>query len=137
MTPTAPPASTVEASPSETAALTGMKEAFERLLVFGIGHRFPMMGAAVGLLAECKGRVVCTGMGKSGVVLRKVAATGYWEETVARFFESPIDPVPSAEVLRELYTTYRPEVIGLGMGQYIVRARIDHAAQVGLFVEMA
>lgn len=31
--------------------------------------------AAVQLLADCKGRVVCTGMGKSGVVLRKVAAT--------------------------------------------------------------
>ncbi len=48
--------------------------------------------------------------------LRKVAATGYWEETVARFFESPIDPKPSAEVLRDLYETYRPEVIGLGTG---------------------
>ncbi len=48
--------------------------------------------------------------------LRKVAATGYWEETVARFFESPVDPRPSAEVLRELYDTYRPEVIGLGTG---------------------
>ena len=30
--------------------------------------------------------------------LRKVAATGYWEETVARFFESPIDPKPAGEV---------------------------------------
>ena len=48
--------------------------------------------------------------------LRKVAATGYWEETVARFFESPIDPRPSGEVLRELFDTYRPEVIGLGTG---------------------
>jgi len=48
--------------------------------------------------------------------LRKVAATGYWEETVARFFESPIDPMPSAEVLSELYETYRPAVIGLGIG---------------------
>ena len=48
--------------------------------------------------------------------LRKVAATGYWEETVARFFESPVDPRPAAEVLRELYETYTPEVIGLGTG---------------------
>lgn len=48
--------------------------------------------------------------------LRKVAATGYWEETVARFFESPIDPRPSAEVLRALYETHQPEVIGLGTG---------------------
>ncbi|MDH3405039.1 MAG: KpsF/GutQ family sugar-phosphate isomerase [Acidobacteriota bacterium] len=30
---------------------------------------------AVALLAACRGRVVCTGMGKSGLVLRKVAAT--------------------------------------------------------------
>lgn len=48
--------------------------------------------------------------------LRKVAATGYWEETVARYFESPIDPRPSAEVLRELYDTHQPEQIGLGFG---------------------
>ncbi len=30
---------------------------------------------AVELMAACRGRVVCTGMGKSGLVLRKVAAT--------------------------------------------------------------
>jgi len=48
--------------------------------------------------------------------LRKVAATGYWEETVARFFESPIDPEPAAQVLRRLYEEYRPETIGLGTG---------------------
>ena len=47
--------------------------------------------------------------------LRKVAATGYWEETVARYFESPVDPVPAAEVLRDLYDTYRPSAIGLGI----------------------
>lgn len=48
--------------------------------------------------------------------LRKVAATGYWEETVARYFESPIDPRPSAEVLSELYETHRPDRIALGFG---------------------
>jgi len=48
--------------------------------------------------------------------LRKVAATGYWEENVARFFESPIDPAPAAEVLRDLYEEYEPETIGLGTG---------------------
>lgn len=48
--------------------------------------------------------------------LRKIAATGYWEETVARYFESPIDPRPSAEVLRELYEMYSPHRIGLGFG---------------------
>jgi arabinose-5-phosphate isomerase len=30
---------------------------------------------AVELLRECRGRVVCTGMGKSGIVMKKVAAT--------------------------------------------------------------
>ena len=48
--------------------------------------------------------------------LRKVAATGYWEENVARFFESPIDPVAAEEVLRGLYDEHQPEAIGLGIG---------------------
>lgn len=30
---------------------------------------------AIDLLAECRGRVVCTGMGKSGLVMKKIAAT--------------------------------------------------------------
>lgn len=48
--------------------------------------------------------------------LRKVAATGYWEENVARFFESPIDPRRSEDVLRELFETHDPQTIGLGTG---------------------
>ena len=52
----------------------------------------------------------------TGDELRKVAATGYWEETVARFFESPVDPVPAAQVLSDVYETYQPETIGLGLG---------------------
>jgi Xaa-Pro aminopeptidase len=48
--------------------------------------------------------------------LRKIAATGYWEETVARFFESPVDPLPADEVLRELYESYHPQAIGIGIG---------------------
>jgi Xaa-Pro aminopeptidase len=48
--------------------------------------------------------------------LRKVAATGYWEETVARFFESPVDPRPAGDVLRSLFEEHRPETIGLGFG---------------------
>lgn len=48
--------------------------------------------------------------------LRKVAVTGYWEENVAKFFESPIDPKPAPEVLKALYQQYRPDVIGLGIG---------------------
>lgn len=48
--------------------------------------------------------------------LRKVAATGYWEETVARYFESPIDPDPADQVLQALWDEYRPDAIGLGTG---------------------
>lgn len=52
--------------------------------------------------------------GASG--LRKVAATGYWEENVARFFESPVDPTPADQVLRELWEEYQPGAVGLGTG---------------------
>lgn len=48
--------------------------------------------------------------------LRKVAATGYWEENVARYFESPIDPALAAEVLRSLVEEHAPQAIGLGTG---------------------
>jgi len=48
--------------------------------------------------------------------LRKVAAVGYWEETVARFFEAPVDPEPANVVLRNLYDEHRPATIGLGIG---------------------
>lgn len=48
----------------EAAAIRGLKhqldESFDR---------------AIALLGACRGRVVCTGMGKSGLILRKVAAT--------------------------------------------------------------
>ncbi len=40
-----------------------------------IGQLDERFDEAVTLLAGCRGRVVCTGMGKSGLVLRKVAAT--------------------------------------------------------------
>lgn len=52
----------------------------------------------------------------TGEELRKVAATGYWEETVARYFESPIDPDPADQVLRELWEEHDPETIALGTG---------------------
>jgi arabinose-5-phosphate isomerase len=35
----------------------------------------PSFGQAVGLLEECAGRVIVTGMGKSGIIARKLAAT--------------------------------------------------------------
>jgi Xaa-Pro aminopeptidase len=48
--------------------------------------------------------------------LRKIALTGYSEENLQRFFESPNEPRPAAQALKELYEQYRPAKIGLGMG---------------------
>jgi arabinose-5-phosphate isomerase len=41
-------------------------------LVDRIDHRFDR---AVQLLLDCRGRVIVTGMGKSGIICRKIAAT--------------------------------------------------------------
>ena len=46
-------------------------EAITRLMD-SLGHE---LERAVDLIARCRGRVVCTGMGKSGIICRKVAAT--------------------------------------------------------------
>ncbi len=51
-----------------------------------------------------------------GEGLRKVATTGYWEESVASFFESPVDPLPAGAVLRDLFERHQPATIGLGIG---------------------
>lgn len=48
--------------------------------------------------------------------LRKVAVTGYAEESVKRFFEAPDDPRPADQVLRELYEQYKPNKIALSFG---------------------
>lgn len=47
--------------------------------------------------------------------LRKAALTGYAEESVQRFFESPDEPRPPAEALRALFAAHRPERIGLAI----------------------
>src|SRR5580704_12680190 len=55
----------------------------------------PMAGAfdqAVKLLFACKGRVVVTGMGKSGIVARKIAATLSSTGTPALFMH-PVEAV--------------------------------------------
>lgn len=48
--------------------------------------------------------------------LRKVAVTGYAEESLKRFFEAPDDPRPADQVLHELYEQYKPNKIGLSFG---------------------
>jgi len=49
--------------------------------------------------------------------LKKFAITGYTEENLARFFETPTgEPRPAGPTLRALYEQYRPRTIGLGIG---------------------
>jgi arabinose-5-phosphate isomerase len=52
----------------------------------------PSFARAVAILADCKGRVVCSGMGKSGLVARKVAATMASTGTPALY----LDPAEAA-----------------------------------------
>lgn len=47
--------------------------------------------------------------------LRRVAITGYFEESVTRFFESPDDPGPADKRLPELLAAHPPKRIGLGL----------------------
>ena len=61
--------------------------------VLALGERIGAeFGAAVGLLLECRGRVVVSGMGKSGHVARKIAATLASTGTPA-FFVHPAEAV--------------------------------------------
>ena len=48
--------------------------------------------------------------------LRKIAISGYSEESLKKFFESPDDPRPADKVLPELYQQYKPEKIALSFG---------------------
>lgn len=48
--------------------------------------------------------------------LRNVAITGFAEEHLRQFFESPTEPRPAKEVLPELYATHKPKRIGLSIG---------------------
>ncbi len=48
--------------------------------------------------------------------LRRVAVTGYADEHVRQFFESPDDPRPAKEVLPELIAEHEPATIALSTG---------------------
>ena len=48
--------------------------------------------------------------------LRKVAITGFAEEALRKFFESPVEPRPADKVLPELWEQYKPEKIALSYG---------------------
>jgi Xaa-Pro dipeptidase len=51
-----------------------------------------------------------------GSGLRKIAVTGYAEESSERFFEAPDDPRPADKVLPEIYQQYKPKKIALSYG---------------------
>ncbi len=48
--------------------------------------------------------------------LRKIAITGFSEENLKKFFESPDEPRPAEKVLPELYEQYKPKKIALSYG---------------------
>jgi Xaa-Pro dipeptidase len=48
--------------------------------------------------------------------LRKIAITGFAEENLGQFFESPDEPRPADKVLPELYEQYKPQKIALSFG---------------------
>jgi Xaa-Pro dipeptidase len=45
--------------------------------------------------------------------LKKIAITGFAEESVKKFFEAPDDPKPADKVLPEIYQQYKPKKIAL------------------------
>jgi Xaa-Pro dipeptidase len=67
--------------------------------------------------------------------LRKIAITGYAEESVQRFFESPDDPLPADKQLRALWDSYHPAHIGLsidgsrGVTRSLTKSSYDFLAQ--------
>lgn len=48
--------------------------------------------------------------------LRAVAITGFAEERLRQYFESPVEPRPSKDVLPELYARHQPARIALNIG---------------------
>jgi len=51
-----------------------------------------------------------------GPALKKVAVTGYSEDNLKRFFDSPDEPKPISIVLPELFDRYQPKRVALGYG---------------------
>jgi Xaa-Pro dipeptidase len=56
--------------------------------------------------------------------LRKIAITGFAEENLKQFFESPDEPRPADKVLPELYEQYKPQKIALSFG---ARRGVQHS----------
>lgn len=62
------------------------------------------------------GRDIFVFVDTGGTVLRKVALTGFAEESLKPFFESSDEPRPPARVLRELIDAHHPATIALSIG---------------------
>ncbi len=83
MTQTAIPATTIDADPiTESDAVTPFEDVFREVIeieaqaVRALADMDPAaVNTACKLIINCTGRVICTGMGKSGHVARKIAAT--------------------------------------------------------------
>jgi arabinose-5-phosphate isomerase len=98
MSPPSPPSPPTPVSPPENRASTSLDLARKVLkieadailgLLECLDHRFEQ---AVDLVAGCRGRVIVTGMGKSGIIGRKIAATLTSTGTPA-FFLHPADAI--------------------------------------------
>lgn len=81
-------------------------------------HDDPLTQHVAPPLPYASGRDIFIFMDTGEKGLRKVALLGFWEEHARRFFETdwPKDPRPADKVLSELFTTYQPNKIGLGLG---------------------
>ena len=65
----------------------------------------------------------------AGDRLRKVAVTGYDEETTVRFFEGSVEPKPAKETLAALFAQHKPATIALALsGRRGVTRSITHDA---------
>ena len=47
--------------------------------------------------------------------LKPYAVTGFWEESLSRYFETDRDPKPWDQTMKALYEKYRPKTIGLSI----------------------
>ena len=67
--------------------------------------------------------------------LKRHAVTGFWEESLSRYFETDRDPKPWAEAMKALWEKYRPKTIGLsidgrrGVTRSLTRSSYDALAE--------
>ncbi|MGZ6029861.1 MAG: M24 family metallopeptidase [Myxococcaceae bacterium] len=67
--------------------------------------------------------------------LKRHAVTGFWEESMSRYFETDRDPKPWAEAMKGLWEKYRPKTIALsidgkrGVTRSLTRSSYDALAE--------